>query len=127
MSNKKTGEIIDILPTESGTSKAGKEWKKLTFAIDTNEEYNNIIAFELFGEEKVDNFLKYNKLEQVVDVEFNISSNKWKDRYFTTAGAWKVSKANTTETALAQAAEKIDAVFAPATDLVETAQDDLPF
>ena len=126
MSNKKTGEIIDILPTESGTSKAGKDWKKLTFAIDTNEEYNNIIAFELFGEEKVDNFLKYNKLEQVVDVEFNISSNKWKDRYFTTAGAWKVSKANTTETALAQAAEKIDAVFAPATDLVET-EDDLPF
>ena len=127
MSNKKTGKIIDILPTESGTSKAGKEWKKLTFAIDTNEEYNNIIAFELFGEEKVENFLKYNKLGQVVDVEFNISSNKWKDRYFTTAGAWKVSKANTTETALKQAADMIDNVFEPATDLVETAQDDLPF
>ena len=126
MSNKVTGEIIDILPTESGTSKAGKDWKKLTFAIDTKEEYNNILALELFGDEKVDNFLKYNKVGRTVEVEFNISSNKWKDRYFTTASAWKVSKANDTPTALQQAASIIDAAFPPADDIQE-APDDLPF
>ena len=127
MSNKVTGEIIDILPTESGTSKAGKEWKKLTFAIDTNEQYNNILAFEVFGDEKVENFLKYNKLGKTVDVEFNVSSNKWKDRYFTTASAWKITKANDTETALKQAAEMVDTVFEPAGDLSNDDNDGLPF
>jgi len=126
MSNLKTGKIIEILPTESGTSKAGKDWKKLTFVIDTNEEYNNIIAFELFGDEKVDNFLKYNKVGKTVDVEFNISSNKWKDKYFTSASAWKITNANDTETALKQAAAVIDAVFEPADDLTEV-DNDLPF
>lgn len=126
MSNKVTGKIIEILPTEKGTSKAGKDWQKLTFAIDTNEQYNNIIAFELFGDEKVENFLKYNKIGRTVEVEYNLSSNKWKDKYFTSASAWKISKANDTETAMAQAAEMVDAAFPPA-DNINSPQDDLPF
>lgn len=129
MSNKVTGKIIEILPTEKGTSKHGKDWKKLTFAIDTNEQYNNIIAFEVFGDEKVENFLKYNKVGKTVDVEFNLSSNKWKDRYFTSASAWKISKANDTETALQQAAAIVDSVFEPATDINVMSEEDsgLPF
>lgn len=122
MSEKKTGEIIEILPTESGTSKAGKDWKKLTFAIDTKETYNNIIAFELFGEDKVDDFLKYNKVGRNVDVDFNISSNKWKDRYFTSASAWKVSKANDTETGLEHAKKVIDSIMPSADE-----DNNLPF
>jgi hypothetical protein len=127
MSNIKTGEIIEILPTESGTSKAGKDWKKLTFAIDTKEQYNNIIAFEVFGDEKVDNFLKYNKIGKTVDVEFNLSSNKWKDKYFTSASAWKITNANDTQTALEQGKAIIDAAFEPAGDLNTEDQNDLPF
>ena len=127
MSNTKTGKIIEILPTESGTSKQGKDWKKLTFAIDTGEQYNNIVAFEVFGDEKVDNFIKYNKVGKTVDVEFNLSSNKWKDKYFTSASAWKITNANDTETAIKQATEMIDQVFEPAGDLNEDDSSDLPF
>ena len=127
MSNTKTGKIIEILQTEKGTSKAGKDWKKLTFAIDTGEQYNNIVAFEVFGDEKVDNFLKYNKIGKTVDVEFNLSSNKWKDKYFTSASAWKITNANDTETAIKQATEMIDQVFEPAGDLNTPDESDLPF
>jgi hypothetical protein len=127
MSNKKTGAIVEILPTEEGTSKAGKPWKKLTFAIDTNEQYNNIVAFEVFGEEKVDNFLKYNKVGKTVDVEFNLSSNKWKDKYFTSASAWKITNANDTETAVEQARDIIDGVFPPAENVDTEDKNDLPF
>ena len=127
MSNKATGEIIEILPTQKGTSKAGKDWQKLTFAIDTKQEYNNILAFEVFGDEKVENFLKYNKIGKTVDVEFNVSSNKWKDRYFTSASAWKITNANDTETALQQSADVIDAAFPPAGDLNTEEPNDLPF
>ena len=127
MSNTKTGKIIEILPTEKGTSKAGKDWKKLTFAIDTGEQYNNIIAFEVFGDEKVDNFVKYNKVGKTIDVEFNLSSNKWKDKYFTSASAWKITNANDTETAIKQATEMIDQVFEPAGDISNNDNDPLPF
>ena len=128
MSNTKTGEIIEILPTESGTSKTGKDWKKLTFAIDTKEQYNNIVAFEVFGDDKVENFLKYNKVGKTVDVEFNLSSNKWKDKYFTSASAWKITNANDTETAMQQAKAVIDEAFEPAGDLNNISDDDgLPF
>ena len=55
-------KITKINEVESGTSKAGKAWKKLTFVGETQEQYNNLYAFELFGEEKVDSFVKYNNV-----------------------------------------------------------------
>jgi hypothetical protein len=127
MSNTKTGEIVDILPTESGTSKSGKDWKKLNFAIDTKEQYNSIVAFEVFGEEKCDNFLKYNKIGKMVSVEFNLSSNKWKDKYFTSASAWKISSAEANDTALNAGAKLIDNAFEPAEHINTGSVSDLPF
>lgn len=96
---KVTGKISDILPIEGGVSKDGKEWQKIVFAIEIKEnlqdgrEIENKIAFEIFGAEKVDKFLQYNKVGYNVDVEFNIKSNEWKDKFYTSLSAWKVSKA----------------------------------
>jgi hypothetical protein len=79
--------------TQSGTSKAGKEWTKLSFLLETTEEYNNLYCFDVFGDEKVENFNKYNKVGQEVDVEFNVKTNEWNDKYFTSLDAWKIFKA----------------------------------
>jgi len=89
------GKITEILEVQKGTSKEGKEWQKLSFVIDTGESYNNTICFDLFGDEKVTNFQKYNKVGQEVEVSFNIKCNKWKDKYFTSLDAWKVFSAKT--------------------------------
>ena len=89
------GKITEILEVQKGTSKDGKEWQKLSFVIDTGESYNNTICFDLFGDEKVTNFQKYNKINQEVEVSFNIKCNKWKDKYFTSLDAWKVFSAKT--------------------------------
>ena len=94
---KVTGTIKKVLPTLEGTSKAGKEWKKLSFVLETKEEYNNLYCFDVFGDEKVDNFLKYNKVDQEVDVEFNVKTNEWKGKYFTSLDAWKIFKADVCE------------------------------
>ena len=94
---KVTGLIAKILEVESGESKAGKAWKKVVFTLETSEEYNNLYAFEVFGEEKVDNFLKFNKVGQSVDVDFNVSCNEWKGKYFTSLQAWKVFKTEKVE------------------------------
>ena len=93
---KITCKITRVLPTLEGTSKAGQDWKKLSFIAETTEEYNNLYCFDVFGEEKVDNFLKYNKVGQDVDVEFNIKTNEWKEKFYTSLDAWKIFKADTT-------------------------------
>ena len=96
---KLNGKIKEILNVQTGTSKAsGKEWKKLTFAIANNDGYEGkevLHAFELFGEEKVDNFLQYNKVGKDVEVSYNQESKRWESpkgeiRYFTTNSAWRV-------------------------------------
>ena len=86
-------KITKVLNVESGTSKnTGKEWQKMTFVGETEEQYNNIYAFEVFGTEKVENFNKYNKVGDVVNVDFNVNCNEWKGKYFTSLQSWKVFK-----------------------------------
>lgn len=91
---KVTGKIENILETQKGTSKAGKEWKKTSFVVKTDDEYNNLYCFDVFGDEKVNNFLQYNSKGDVVDVDFNVKTNEWKGKYFTSLDAWKIFKAD---------------------------------
>ena len=91
---KVTGKIENILQTQTGTSKTGKEWKKTSFVVKTDDEYNNLYCFDVFGDEKVNNFLQYNSKGDVVDVDFNVKTNEWKGKYFTSLDAWKVFKAD---------------------------------
>ena len=91
---KVTGKIENILDTQTGTSKAGKEWKKTSFVVKTDDEYNNLYCFDVFGDEKVNNFLQYNAKGDVVDVDFNVKTNEWQGKYFTSLDAWKVFKAD---------------------------------
>jgi hypothetical protein len=94
---KVTGTIKKILEVQKGTSKAGKEWEKIDFVLDTGAEYNSEICFTIFGSEKVENFVKYNKEGQDVDVSFNVSSREYDGKWFHNIGAWKVFKADTQE------------------------------
>jgi len=94
---KVKGKIVKILEVEKGTSKAGKEWKKLNFVIDTGSEYNPEVCFQLFGDEKVENFQKYNKVGQEVEVAFNVSSREFNGKYYHNLDAWKVFKSESKE------------------------------
>ena len=49
MSLALNGKLIKLLDVESGTSKAGKEWKKQSFVIDTGaHEYISISPNDIF-------------------------------------------------------------------------------
>ncbi len=114
-----TGKITKVLDKVTGTKKDGSgEWVKQSFTLETTEQYNNIYCFELFGDEKVDNFNKYNKIGDSVKVDFNVSTNEWQGKYFTSLQAWKVFKAEAQET---------PAPFEPAPVLNDAPEDDLPF
>ena len=94
---KMTGEILKIMEVEKGTSKAGKDWQKVNFVLATGNEYNPEVAFQIFGDEKVENFIKFNKVGQTVDVNFNVSSREFNGKYYHNLDAWKVFKASTDE------------------------------
>ena len=122
MSDKleKTGTIKEILPIQKGVSKAGKDYQKQDFAIDTNAEYNNIVSFGVFGEDKIKDLIAPLKVGDVVTVAFNVSSNRWAPegkevKYFTSLDAWKIFKADGT-------------TATPPSDTPSAAdEDDLPF
>ena len=109
-----TGTIKSIGATQSGTSKAGKPWKKLSFQVTNNSGYEGkeaLFSFDLFGEEKVEKFLKYNKQGSEVDVKFNIECREWEGKYFTNLSAWSVFKAEGEEPPAPDPATEEDAPF----------------
>lgn len=84
------GKITKILDVEKGQKKDGGEWQKINFIVETDEEYNNLYCFEIFSEEKVANFQKYNNVGATVKVSFDVKINEWQGRYFTSLQAWRV-------------------------------------
>ena len=117
MSLEITGKLEKFLDVEKGTSKAGKEWSKQSFLVRTTEEYNNLYCFEVFGDEKVENLTKYQKVNDEVKVVFNVGCNEWNGKYFTSLSAWRIEKADSTE----------NATFETTTDIHEEDNSDLPF
>jgi hypothetical protein len=101
MSYKVKGKIKSISDVQDIPNGA----KRLSFRIDTGEQYNNIMEFEVYKSadyaEHALNFSKYNAVGDDVEVEFNIKTYNWvndgKDKIFTTLGCWKVEKLNNQE------------------------------
>ena len=116
MSLQVKGKIEKVLDAQSGTSKAGKDWIKQSFVLKTEDEYNNLYCFESFGQESVDNFNKYHKVGDEVVVKFNVSTNEYQGKYYTSLSSWRVEK-------LAPVNTSSD-VGVPVDELVD---DDLPF
>jgi hypothetical protein len=129
MSLQVTGKITKILDKQNGTSKDGKEWVKQQFILDNNEKYNNIFCFEVFGEEKVENFNKFNKVGNDVKIEFNVSTNEYKGKYYTSLSAWSVFKADLSDDKLKKVVDVIDGAFPPLNEPLNASEDfqDLPF
>mgnify|MGYP003658799389 CR=1 FL=1 len=123
-----TGKITKVLDKITGQKKDGSgEWVKQSFVLETTEQYNNLYCFELFGDEKVENFNKYNKVGSDAKVDFNVSTNEWQGKYFTTLQCWKIFKAEQDPTAINAAVASVDAAFEPVGDLNTNDNDPLPF
>ena len=84
------GKIEQVLKAESGVSRAGKEWKKQEFVLETDEQFPRKVCFTLFGD-KVDLVNGLNA-GQEVEVSFNVESREYNGRWFTNVNAWKIDK-----------------------------------
>ena len=91
-------------------------------------QFQQISCFLIFnqtttGEEKVQNFKKYNNEGDSVTVDFNISTNEWNGKYFTSLQSWKVSKLENQTPTVPEGSQP----FQLATNFNEEEHDDLPF
>lgn len=72
---------------------SGKE-NRVTFEVtELQGEYPNTLLFDIYGDTKVENFFKFNLLDDIVNVEFNSRVFTTADgRKFNNISAWKITK-----------------------------------
>ena len=85
------GKVIQILPVQTGTSKAGKEWSKQEFVIETEEQFPKNICFTLFGDKL--SLLTGITAGQQVEVFFNLESREFSGKWYHNINAWKINPA----------------------------------
>lgn len=82
------GRIFQVMPVTSGTSKAGKDWSKQDFVIETLSQYPKKVALSLWGQQKIDDYDLQIGMEVTVHVE--LESREYNGKWYTQANAWKI-------------------------------------
>lgn len=81
-----TGKIIVKLPPQTGVSKAGNNWSKQEYVLETQESFPKKVHFDFFGERAN----QYNlEVGQMVKLSFDIESREYNGRWFTSIRGWK--------------------------------------
>jgi hypothetical protein len=124
----KNVQIIKIKPLQQVTP----TYKKVEFIVKLESQYPQEVQFEI-AQDKAENFIKYNKEGQFVDIDYNLRGRSYlKDgeteanrRWFNSLDAWKVFKSDVDNTT--QESATAPQQFAHAPELKEDEPDDLPF
>lgn len=82
-----SGIVLNILPLQSGTSKAGNQWQKQDFILETGGQYPRKVCICLFGD-NVDKFPL--QVGQSVTASVDIESREFNARWYTDIRAWNV-------------------------------------
>jgi hypothetical protein len=106
------GELIKKLDVETGTSKAGNDWKKQSIVLKTDAEFNNEVCISVFGEEKMK---QMNRLDvgMFVSVLCNVYSREYNGKYYTSLDGYHFSDQS-------NAGERVEDDFV-------TSDNDMPF
>lgn len=118
-----SGKVVQILPLQQGTSKAGNPWQKQEFVLEQGGQYPRKVCISLFG----DNVAKTPQVGQDVMVSVDIDSREFNGRWYTEIKAWNIVYLQAQQVAQPayQQPQPYQAV-APAPPQVGVA-DDLPF
>lgn len=115
-----SGIIQTALPEQSGTTTAGKTWRRKDFVLlydNSNTQYPKTVLFSVMG----DNIDKLNIQQGVeYDVEIDFSTREYNGKTYMSATAWKVTAKNQSA---AQQPACVPAQSMPSTPPA----DDLPF
>lgn len=77
-----TGRVAQVFPIISGPKSGGGTWKRLEFLVEEDAKYPNTILFSIHGEKAETTQLT---VGEDVTVDFQVSSSKRGERYYTDA------------------------------------------
>ena len=125
-----TGKVIAALEPKGGISKAsGNPWKMQDYVIETNEQYPRRMCFNVFGEDKINQFNI--QVGEEITVSFDINAREYQGRWFNDIRAWKVERGTPEQQAAPIPTDEVPVVEAPTapmpTSESEESNDDLPF
>jgi hypothetical protein len=112
------GQIIQILPEQTGTGARGK-WIKQEFVIETVEQFPKKVCFSAWGD-KTDTLKQLQPGDRVM-VSFNPESREYNSKWYTDLRAWKITK---------QSASGIEESIPPPINedfIIPPDEEDLPF
>ena len=84
-----TGRIIAVMEKRSGQSqRSGNTWASQDYVIETLEQYPRRCVFNVFGEDKIN---EYNlQIGSEVTVSFDINAREYNGRWYNDVRAWRV-------------------------------------
>lgn len=123
-----SGKVVQVLPIQTGTSKAGNPWQKQEFVLEQGGQYPRKVCISLFG----DNVAKIPQVGQDVMVSVDIDSREFNGRWYTEIKAWNITHTGAQQTAPAPQQVATAPAAAPAQPQPAPAPqagvaDDLPF
>lgn len=125
---KITGTVVKIGEVVSGQSKAGNQWSKQDFLIETSGEYPKKIKFDVWG--KSLELLTPLKVGDVVDVNANAESREWEGKWFTDLKAFGIYKSTQPSNAPAPSypnTQQTAQASTPVAADMDAPDEDLPF
>lgn len=127
-----TGKIIQVMPETGGVSKAGKDWKKQEFVIETIENYPKKIFLSTMNEKTAE--LRKFPVGSIITASLNIESREYLGRWYTDVRAWKITAGEGAQQATSGDPYKQQAANAPQQTFTNeplpatsAPDDDLPF
>ncbi|MCQ2254636.1 MAG: DUF3127 domain-containing protein [Bacteroidaceae bacterium] len=85
------GKIIAVLDKRSGTSaRTGNTWAVQEYVVETHDQYPRKCMFNVFGEDKINNFNI--QIGDEVTVSFDIDAREYNGRWYNDVRAWNVVK-----------------------------------
>ena len=84
------GKVIAVLEPRGGVSRTGNPWKVQEYVIETHDQYPRRMCFDVFGEDKINQFNI--QVGEELNVSFDIDAREWQGRWFNSIRAWKVER-----------------------------------
>ena len=121
-----SGKVIAVLEPRGGVSKTGNAWKVQEYVIETHDQYPRRMCFDVFGEDKINQFNI--QVGEELTVSFDIDAREWQGRWFNSIRAWKVERANVQQPMTADGGAPFPPPSAVPVDFSASEEkDDLPF
>ena len=83
------GKIIAVLDKRNGISTStNTPWSVQQYVIETHEQYPKKLCFDVFGEDKINQFNI--QIGEELTVYFDINAREYQGRWYNSFRAWKV-------------------------------------